>query len=150
MSYTHTQKGIAVFAGVAIAMVVYLIGMTITIFEDMDFNPALLIPPVMLCVIYWLFKSMTVEIDEKEIRHWFGDSFWKKSYPLNDIKKYSKVEVPWYRGYGIRWNGNGWLYRVAGSEGIELELTSGSIVTIGTTEPLRLFVAISEQLSSEE
>ena len=145
MSYSQTQKGTSIFAGVAIAVVVYLIGMFTTLFKDMDFNPALFFPLVMLVVICWLFKSMTVEVDEKEIRHWFGDSFWKRSYPLNDVQKYSKVKVPWYRGYGIRWSGKGWLYRVAGSDGIELELTSGSIVIIGTSEPSKLFVAISEQ-----
>jgi hypothetical protein len=91
----------------------------------------------------WLFGSLTVEVDDEELRHWFGPSFWKKSYQLLDIESSTVVRNSWFWGWGIRLTPNGWLYNVSGLDAVQLQLRSGRKLRIGTDDPQGLVEAIS-------
>jgi hypothetical protein len=95
-----------------------------------------------LCFTAWLFGSLTVEVDEEEVRHWFGPGFWKKSYQLLDIETAKVVRNSWFWGWGIRLTPNGWLYNVSGLDAVQLQLRSGRTLRIGTDDPQGLVEAI--------
>ena len=98
---------------------------------------------VLLLFMTWLFGSLTVEVDEEELRHWFGPGFWKKSYQLLDIKSAKVVRNSWFWGWGIRLTPHGWLYNVSGFDAVQIQLRSGRTFRIGTDDPQGLFEAIS-------
>ena len=58
------------------------------------------------------------------------------SYSIHYTKLYE------YSGWGIRRVRNGWLYKVAGRNALEVTLTSGERHLIGSDEPNRLGRAI--------
>jgi hypothetical protein len=91
----------------------------------------------------WLFGSLTVEVDDEELRHWFGPGFWKKSYQLLDIESATVVRNSWIYGWGIRFTPHGWLYNVSGLDAVQLQLRSGRKLRIGTDDPQGLIEAIS-------
>ena len=98
---------------------------------------------VLLLFMTWLFGSLTVEVDEEELRHWFGPGFWKKSYQLLDIESAKVVRNSWFWGWGIRLTPHGWLYNVSGFDAVQIQLRSGRTFRIGTDYPQGLFEAIS-------
>ena len=98
---------------------------------------------VLLLFMTWLFGSLTVEVDEEELRHWFGPGFWKKSYQLLDIESAKVVRNSWFWGWGIRLTPHGWLYNVSGFDAVQIQLRSGRTFRIGTDDPQGLFEAIS-------
>ena len=98
---------------------------------------------VLLLFMTWLFGSLTVEVDEEELRHWFGPGFWRKTYMLQDIESANVVRNSWFWGWGIRLTPNGWLYNVSGLDAVQLQLRSGRKLRIGTDDPQGLVEAIS-------
>lgn len=50
----------------------------------------------------------------------------------------------WWYGWGIRLTPHGWLYNVSGLDAVELHLTGGRKVRLGTAEPAQLSRAINE------
>jgi hypothetical protein len=96
-----------------------------------------------LCFMAWLFGSLTVAVDNEELRHWFGPGFWKKSYQLLDIESATVVRNSWFWGWGIRLTPHGWLYNVSGLDAVQLQLQSGRKLRIGTDDPQGLVEAIS-------
>ena len=97
----------------------------------------------LLLFMTWLFGSLTVEVDEEELRHWFGPGFWKKSYQLLDIESAKVVRNSWFWGWGIRLTPHGWLYNVSGLDAVQLQLRSGRKLRIGTDDPQGLIEVIS-------
>jgi hypothetical protein len=51
-------------------------------------------------------------------------------------------------GWGIHYYGKGWLYNVAGLDAVEIRLTSGRRLRIGTDEPEVPCEAISRAITS--
>lgn len=91
----------------------------------------------------WLFGSLTVEVDDEEVSHWFGPGFWKKTYLLQEVESAKAVRNSWIFGWGIRFTPHGWLYNVSGLDAVQLQLRSGRKLRIGTDDPQGLVEAIS-------
>jgi hypothetical protein len=127
--YRHTQIGwgLVVLATLAIMVAVLVMvqsgaagGLTIAL---------------VAAVIFALFGTMTVELDETHLRLWFGIGWFRKKIGFNQIRAYQTVRNPWYYGWGIRWFPGGWLYNVSGLSAVELLLHTGTRVRVGTDEP---------------
>jgi hypothetical protein len=58
------------------------------------------------------------------------------------------VRNPWYYGWGIRITPDGLLYNVSGTRAVEITLTDGSKLRLGTDEPEALCQAIRSWLPS--
>lgn len=99
-----------------------------------------------MSVLLFILWSMTIQVTETHIRHWFGIGFWKKEIPLSTIQHIKLSKSAWYNGYGIRFVGNGWLYNVSGLDRIELHLQNNKVVYLGTDDPNGLVQHISEVL----
>lgn len=85
-----------------------------------------------------LFSSLTVKVDEEELRFFFGPGFWERSIPLDDIQSAEVVRNPFYYGWGIRYTFPGWLYNVSGRKAVELDVRDEEPIRIGTDEPKAL------------
>lgn len=83
----------------------------------------------------YTFSSMTVRIDDELIHLRFGDWFPVKHIPLAEVASYQPTRMTPMSGWGIHFIGGGWLYNVYGLDAVELTLTNGEKVFIGTDEP---------------
>lgn len=91
-----------------------------------------------------LFSTLTVEIDDQELRFYFGPGFWRKRIPLRDIKHVEVVRNTVYYGWGIRYTFDGWLYNVSGLDAVELYAEGMGTLRIGTDEPHELKRALEQ------
>ena len=101
---------------------------------------------LLFILVTWLFGSLTIEVTDEELKHWFGPGFWKKSYQLQDIESATQVRNSWIFGWGIRITPHGWLYNVSGLDAIQIQLRSGRKFRIGTDDPLGVLDAISQKI----
>ena len=147
MHYKHTQPGTLLrwILGLGLITTVGVaLGIDGVSSEDLKWFWLGFLPvPIILCLCVWLFGSLTVQIEDGELSHWFGPGFWKKSYQLVDIESATAVRNSWIFGWGIRLTPHGWLYNVSGLDAVQIELRSGRKLRIGTDDPHGLVEAIS-------
>lgn len=131
--YKHTQFGwaiwgiivwIASFVGVALVLTGPNIG-------TLGFLALLLIMAV-------LFGTLTVEVDDKAIRWWFGPGVFKKEVALTDIVSVEAVINSWSHGIGVRITHDGWVYGVNGFRAVALTLKDETQIRIGTNQQRKL------------
>lgn len=146
MRYRHTQFG-WVTLGVCGALTLFyalcslsLRGPHVWLFS---------IPAMVLGIVVLLFGALTVEVDERAIRLWFGIGLIRKAIPLSDVAACRPVRNRWWWGWGIRAIPGGWLYNVSGLDAVELRLHNGKIIRIGTDEPRLLHEFIESRRSKQ-
>jgi len=138
MHYQHTQKvpdnvmAVATVAGLAIGL-----------------TPPGLIARIaaigVMGAVGYNFRSLTVEVDDNELRLQFGDGPVRKSFPLGDVTGVKTTRTSPLSGWGMRFIGGGWLYNIYGLDAVELSLAGGKRVLVGTDEPDKLVAAINER-----
>ena len=131
LTYQKTQWATLVLG----LMLVALLGV---VFAAGVSSPLVWVVGVVLAVTGMLFSSLTVIVDEKAVRWYFGPHFWRKSIALDEIDRVRSVRNQWWYGWGIRYTPHGWLYNVSGLDAVELHLANGKKLRIGTDEPDRL------------
>ena len=92
------------------------------------------------------FRSLTVEVDDKELRLQFGDGPIKRTIPLAELSTVKAVRTKPFQGWGVHWLGNGWIYNIYGLDAVELTFSNGKSALIGTDEPDKLAAAIDGRL----
>jgi hypothetical protein len=90
----------------------------------------------------YLFRSMTVEVTEHEVRFFFGSGFWRRSIRIEEVAASRAVTNSPLWGWGIRYTPRGWLYNVSGLRAVEITRRDGSRLLVGSDEPERLHAAI--------
>ena len=85
-----------------------------------------------------LFYALTVEIDGTHLTFRFGVGLIRKRIPLTEIVEVQPVRNSWLYGWGIHRTPHGGLYNVSGWDAVEITLTSGQRLRLGTDEPRRL------------
>ena len=145
MHYKHTQDGVVVkaslFFGFTLCVIVGVLLIRIVPLAAIGVG---LIAGLML-LLFWFFGSLTVEVTDEELKHWFGPGFWKKSYLLVDIESATQVKNSWIFGWGIRLTPHGWLYNVSGLDAVEIQLRSGRKFRIGTDDPQGMIDSIFQK-----
>ena len=131
--YRHTQFGmvivVSLLLGAALAAGVgVLAGVTLIA----------VIGPALMAGFLALFYSLAVEIDATHLRFRFGIGLIRRRIPLAEIVEANPVRNVWIYGWGIHRTPHGWLYNVSGWEAVEITLTSGQRLRLGTDEPRRL------------
>jgi hypothetical protein len=89
-------------------------------------------------IVALLFYDLTVEIDATHLSFRFGVGLIRQRIPLAEIVAVTPVRNSWLYGWGIHRTPHGWLYNVSGWEAVEITLTSGKRLRLGTDEPRRL------------
>ncbi|HEY7448576.1 MAG TPA: hypothetical protein VH702_10530 [Vicinamibacterales bacterium] len=129
LEYRHTQIGwgivVLLFLGLLVAAIVAI---------RADLMGGVTLALVAL-VVFALFGTMTVTLDETHLTLWFGIGAFRKRIAFKEVRAYRPVRNPWYYGWGIRWFPGGWLYNVWGFLAVELLLHTGARVRVGTSEP---------------
>jgi hypothetical protein len=86
---------------------------------------------------------MTVEIDDGDLRAWFGGGWPRYRWPLERIESVRTVHNSlWRHGTGIRFGPSGMLYNVASGPGIEFRLKSGATFRLGSDDAEGLAAAL--------
>ena len=101
-----------------------------------------------LTIVTVIMSSMTIEVNESDVRWHFGPGVFHKSLPLEEIAKCKSVKNPIWMGFGIHAFGTGWIYNVSGLLGIEIELKGGAFIRLGSDEPNYLVSAIEDAISN--
>ncbi len=139
--YSHTQTGwLMRLLVVAPAPFLLLLGPAAR-----DHRATLLLLPlvILFTILGVLFSSLTIEVDDQELRWRFGLGVWRKSVALADIVIATPVRNPWWYGLGIHLTPYGWLYNVGGLDAVQIVLRDGRRVRLGTDEPDRLAHALA-------
>lgn len=144
MPYQHTQLGTVILATCAIIAV---FGGAIA----WRAQPAAAIPMlVILASVAVIFNSLTVEIEGRELRWYFGLRLWTYRLALDDIQSVSIAQNQWWNGFGIRSAPGFTLYNVSGLDAVELKLKSGEIRRIGTDDPKEFAAALNAAIRNNK
>jgi hypothetical protein len=130
-SYKHTQRGTLILA-VTLGMALLFAILAMTLLKP------LWVAPLILLATAWLFRSLTIEITDRELRWCFGPGLIRKSVPLSEIVSATPVRTNVLEGWGIHLSRYGWLYNVSGFDALAVTLRSGKRFALGTDEPQAL------------
>ena len=133
LRYRHTQLGTVVVVSLLLAAVLFaglgrMTGLT----------PLAVIGPALMAGFLALFYALTVEIDATHLTFRFGIGLIRKRVPLAEIVEAKPVRNSWLYGWGIHRTPHGGLYNVSGWKAVEITLTSGQHLRLGTDEPQKL------------
>lgn len=145
VTYRHRQIGRIQIWGGIVALSVILIT---SIFVP-EIWMLFLIATLALGFAVLFFSTLTVEVRTSKVCIAFGPlPLIRKRVPLEMIREYQTVQTPWYYGWGLRYIKGGMLYNVSGFAGVELMLTTGKRIRIGTDDPAGLYAAIAAAVGS--
>jgi hypothetical protein len=101
--------------------------------------------PAFLIAVFLVvfFPTLTVAVDREAVRLRYGFGLVRKTIPLREVQGCREVRNPWYAGWGIRLAPSGVIWNVSGFDAVELALSSGKRVRVGTDEPAALAAAIT-------
>jgi hypothetical protein len=138
--YQHTQRGTL--------MIVILVAGAVVLASvaSMEPSPARWISlalALVMAILAGLFSSLTVEVEDHELRWYFGPGAWSYRLTPDEIESVRVVRNSWLNGFGIRMRPGFRLYNVSGLDAVELKLKSGEIRRIGTDDPSGLAAALS-------
>ena len=142
-AYRHTQFGYVV-VGLLLTGFVLLVAIGLTL----GWSPGVIILICILALLLPFFSFMTVEVDDRYLSFRFGVFPLRKRISLREIRSAERVRNHWIYGWGIHLTPGGWLYNVSGREAVEVHLSSGGSLRIGTDEPDELIAAISRGRAS--
>jgi hypothetical protein len=90
----------------------------------------------------WVWGSLTVSIQDGQLRIRFGLGWPRKTVPLSDISDVEITRTSFFEGWGVHRTRRGWLYNVSGYDAVLLKLASGRSMLVGSDEPRRLKAAL--------
>lgn len=105
---------------------------------------------VLFVLLAWVFSSLTIEVNDRELVSHFGPGIWTRRVALGDITSVEQTTSTALEGWGIRITGRGMLYNVAGRDAVEIRLATGRRFRLGTDDPGRLAAAIRAHLTPED
>jgi hypothetical protein len=104
-----------------------------------------LVLTVGFAILAGLFSSLTVVVDDDEVRWYFGPGAWSYRLAPAEIESVRVVRNSWLNGFGIRMRPGFRLYNVSGLDAVELKLSTGEIRRIGTDDPSGLAAALQHR-----
>jgi hypothetical protein len=108
MPYRHRQPGYVILA---VCLAIGALGAAIIGRTGQMPMIAMLI---ILLAVAVVFHSLTVEVDDNELRWLFGPGFWTYRLARDDIRAVAVVRNHWWNGFGIRTTPGFRLYSVSG------------------------------------
>lgn len=143
--YRHTQVGWPVAAGAAVgaAALLWAVGRGEVAALGLIFLVVAVLPLV-------LFGALTVTVSDRNVEARYGVGLVRKRIDVHTVRAVNRVRNPWYYGWGIRLIPGGWLYNISGLDAVELQMTDGRRVRIGTDDPDGLAWAIRQVAPRQE
>jgi hypothetical protein len=137
MPYKHTQIGYFMIVCGAVALVIAL-----EVFYRRASMATMIGGLATIFAIVGLFATLTVEIRDGLLKFHFGLGLIRKKLQVAEIETCEVVRNPWYYGWGIHATGKGWVYNVSGFDAVEIFMSDGRRLRIGTDEPDLLRMAV--------
>lgn len=94
-----------------------------------------LIAICVLAIVTSMFATLTTQVNDRKVKWYLGIGLIHKTVDLSEIDAHITVRNKAWWGFGIRLIQNGWLYNVSGLRAVELKLSNGKVVRIGSDEP---------------
>ena len=129
-TYQHTQPAITIIRAMMLMILIFAI---VSIFVHQ-----MLISMIVIGIITWLFRSLTIEISGTDLTWYFGSGFPLKRVSLNEIVSAEAIQTTVWNGWGIHYTARGWLYNVSGRGAVAIKLRNGKQFCLGTDEPEEL------------
>ncbi|MFO1415071.1 MAG: hypothetical protein U1F10_14425 [Burkholderiales bacterium] len=147
--YRHTQVGWRMLAGTAV-------GMALATLLVANLSPATRAAvPWLVAGMYGvlalgclLFPTLTVTVDDEELRLSFGLGIVRTAVPLADIAGVDRVRVRVWWGWGLHWTPGGWLYNIGGRDAVKVAVRRGRGVLVGSDDADRLFDALAARVAA--
>ena len=140
MRYSHTQRAPAFFQFGVIALLVLTAG--ITVVADGAVGAVVGLMLVVIALLVLVFSRLTVEVNDDGLQASFGRGWPRRTARFDESATARVVRNRWWYGFGIRWIPGGILWNVWGLDAVELDLTDGKKLRIGTDEPDALLAAL--------
>lgn len=137
--YRHTQRGILI----AVVCLAFALLKAPIVWRSGKWSAAIIL--ITLIAVALVFSSLTVEVNGKELRWYFGPGFWTYRLLLDEFEAVAAVRNHWWNGFGIRMRPGFRLYNVSGLDAVELRLKSGGVRRIGTDDPRGLAAALNSR-----
>src|SRR5579863_1791493 len=100
-TYQHTQPGtVIVYAVGAMTLICAVVSIAV--------HPAIF-TTIFLAVVTWMFRSLTIEISDTELKWHFGSGWPRKSVPLSEVLSAEPIRTSFVNGWGIHYTSRGWL-----------------------------------------
>lgn len=90
---------------------------------------------------------MTIALKGDKIEWWFSFGIFRQQVPLKDVGRATAGHVTLLSGLGVRTDGRNWLWIVSGTDVVELHLTNGKEIRLGSPDAQRLALLINERIS---
>ena len=143
--YEHTQKGPWYLLLLAIAASQITIVATGAVNEPPWAFWLLAAVSILMIVLAFSFRSLTVQVTTTEIRASFGPlPLMGKRVRLQEVQGVQTTRSTLFDGWGIHWNPrHGWIYNLWGFDCIALDLGKTQL-RIGTDEPQELLQFVQQ------
>ena len=92
----------------------------------------LLLPSVIFTAVFW---GLTIEVNSKEIRLYFGLDLIKRKICRQNIDQATQIRNRWWYGWGIRLTPHGWVWCMGELNAIELTYSNNKRFRIDTNQP---------------
>lgn len=101
-------------------------------------------------LVAFAFRWLTISVNSQDVTARFGPlPLFRRTVPISTIEAVEIGKSTFADGWGIHWYpGRGWTYNIWGFGCIELKLTGGRTLRLGSDEPERLASAIGNFRSS--
>jgi hypothetical protein len=136
MPYHHTQRGL----WIVLPCLAFAAFDAVIAWQTKQLLPAAVL--ILLIAVAVLFSSLTVEVNDSELRWYFGPGLWTYRLARSDVATVAIARNRWWNGFGIRRAAGFRLYNVSGLDAVELRLRSNDIWRIGTDDPQGLAAAL--------
>jgi len=148
--YRHTQTA---WMLIVVIVAVVLAELTIVTFSASQDTVSLALSGAVVAiaaVMLALFSTLTVVVDDRTVRLWFGLGSLRREVMLDEVTAARRVRNSWHAGWGVRAIPGGRLYNVGGRDAVELTLDDGRVVRVGTDQPDALLAAVKAALEAKE
>jgi hypothetical protein len=137
--YEHTQSGWPIRIAFLTLAFSLLALAALPDFDQVRTPPRALAAGVGIAALLgWMWGSMTVRIQDGQLRIRFGLGWPRRTVTLSDISAVEITRTSFFDGWGVRWTRRGWLFNVSGYDAVLLQLHGGRSLLVGSDEPRRL------------
>ncbi len=109
MPYRHTQHGL----WIVLPCLAFAAFDAVIAWQTRQWLPVAVL--ILLVAVAILFSSLTVEVNDNELRWYFGPGLWTYRLPLSDVATVAVARNRWWNGFGIRRAAGFRLYNVSAS-----------------------------------
>jgi len=106
---------------------------------------AIIAATIALFVVWFIKLELITEVRDDELTIRFRGLFVRRVIPLAEIMHFEARTyrpIREYGGWGVRWGAGGMAYNVSGNRGVDLRLTDGKSLMIGSQRPEEFALAL--------